>query len=265
MTTERFRIKAYWRPRQESTWDCAGRLVHMLVGLAKANPAFGRWNKKAKTRAAANRPAWAMPPDLTELTAVFEKGRRFKDVPPDPWPEMGYVVSAWNGCDGSRGTSFQIFCGVYADWIPFPNHLELPLKPPSLDNAGLVNSIVLKRTLLSVATAWEPDYAVVLGTGYWEHLFGDGEYANFRSGWMTYLAPRYAARIAPPPAAIAEPVANGGLLLLATEERFSMDNPDHVAVADAIQAALAPLQDLVPPPRDADLRRRYNERMKGGG
>ena len=79
MKSERFRIEAYWRPRQESTRDCAGRLVHMLEGLAKANPAFGRWNKKAKTRAAANRPAWAMPPDLTELTAVFEKGRRFKD------------------------------------------------------------------------------------------------------------------------------------------------------------------------------------------
>jgi hypothetical protein len=71
----------------------------------------------------------------------------------------------------------------------------------------------------------------------------------FRSGRMTYLAPRYASRITPPPAAIVEPVAGGGVLLLATEKRFSMDNP-------AIQAALDPIEDLAPPRGGAHLRRR---------
>jgi len=73
---------------------------------------------------------------------------------------------------------------------------------------------------------------------------------------MTYLAPQYAGRIAPPPAAIVEPVPGGGLLLLATEEQFSMDNPAHLAVADAIQAALTPLETLLPAGRDAHLRQR---------
>jgi len=35
-----------------------------------------------------------MPPDVDELTTVFEKGREFKDVPREPWPEMGCRVSA---------------------------------------------------------------------------------------------------------------------------------------------------------------------------
>jgi hypothetical protein len=68
---------------------------------------------------------------------------------------------------------------------------------------------------------------------------------------MTYLAPQYASRITPPPTAIVEPFPGGGLLLLATEERFSMDNPAHLAVADAIQAALDPLQGMLKPDRDA--------------
>lgn len=50
----------------------------------------------------------------------------------------------------------------------------------------------------------------------------------------------------PPAGAIVERVAGGGMLLLATLERFSMDNPAHLAAADAIQAALAPIQDMVP-------------------
>ncbi|HUC71237.1 MAG TPA: hypothetical protein VMS01_08610 [Stellaceae bacterium] len=39
------------------------------------------------------------------------------------------------------------------------------------------------------------------------------------------------------------------MLLLATEKRFSMDNP-------AIQAALDPIEDLAPPRGGAHLRRR---------
>jgi hypothetical protein len=73
---------------------------------------------------------------------------------------------------------------------------------------------------------------------------------------MTYLAPQYASRIAPPSAAFVERVAGGGMLLLATLERFSMDNPQHLAAADAIQAALEPIQAMVPPGRDAHLRER---------
>lgn len=64
---------------------------------------------------------------------------------------------------------------------------------------------------------------------------------------MTYLAPQNASRITPPPTAIVEPVPGGGLLLPATEERFSMDNPTHLAVADAIQDALDPLQGMLKP------------------
>jgi hypothetical protein len=103
----------------------------------------------------------------------------------------------------------------------------------------------LKPALLSIVAAWEPDRGNVVCWSYWQRLFGDRHYPPFRSGWMTYLAPQYASRITPPPEAIAERVAGGGLLLLATEERFSMDNPEHLAVADAIQVALAPIQDMV--------------------
>ena len=245
MNAELYRVEAYWRPRPESTKACAVRLANLLKGLAAAHPAFADWHRQAKTRAAANKPAWAMPPDIEELTAVFGEGRQYKDAPREPWPEMGYEVAAWNGRERPYGASLVVRSGTYADWIRFPNTIDLTLNPAGPGNADLINLSVLKAALVSVATAWEPDYGVVICWDYWRRSFGESRYPHFRSGWMTYLSPQYASRITPPPAAIVESVAGGGLLLLATLQRFSMDNPEHLAVADAIQAAFAPIQDMV--------------------
>jgi hypothetical protein len=246
MTTEVFWVEGYWQSRPESTRACGARLAVMLNGLARAHPAFAQWYRKAKTRAAANRPAWGMPPDIDELTAVFEKGRRYKDVPRVPWPEMGYSVSAWNGRERPYAASLTIRPGGYRASTPFPNTADVRLNPSGADNADLTASAVLKPALLSLAEAWEPDYGVVVCWEYWPRTFDDRGYPLFRSGWMTYLAAPYASRVTPPPEAIVERVAGGGMLLLATEERFSMDNAAHLAAADAIQAALAPIQDMVP-------------------
>ena len=260
MTGEVNYIKAYWRPRAESTHDCAMRLARMLGGLAMAHPAFARWNEQADTRVAANKPAWVMPPDIEELTAVFEKGRQYKDEPRVPWPEMGYSVSAWNGRDPPHGVSLILHSGTYADWIPFPNTIDLSLSRVGGDNTDLISVAVLKPALLNVAMAWEPDYAVVVPWTYWPRSFEGSDYPNLRSGWMIYLAPQYAERMVPPPVAIVEPAVRGGMLLLATEQQFDMENPAHLAAADAIQIALEPLQSMIPPGRDEHLRRRQKDK-----
>lgn len=251
MTGEAFMVGGKWRPRPASTRDCAVRLARMLGGLAKLHPAFASWNRKASTRGAANQPAWTVPPDISELTTVFEKGRQFKDAPREAWPEMGYRVSAWNGCDGPTGASLSVHAGTYATYSVYPNAVDLALNLADQDNADLICTPVLKPALLSIISAWEPDYGVVVCWDYYRRLFGERGWPPFRSGWMTYLAPRYASRITPPPTAIVEPVPGGGLLLLATAERFSMNNPAHLAVADAIQAALDPLQGILKPDRTA--------------
>ena len=67
----------------------------------------------------------------------------------------------------------------------------------------------------------------------------------FWSGWIVYLASRFADRIVPPPQASVEKVPGHGLMIYATRETFDLDNPAHVAAADAIQAALAPIQGMV--------------------
>lgn len=265
MTSEVNHIEAYWGSRPESARDCAVRLSRMLEGLARAHPAFGRWNKKANSRAAANQPAWAMPPVVDELIRVFEKGRQYKDVPRVLWPEMGYRISAWNGCDPPYGISMSVHPGGYGDHPVFPNTIDVSLNRAGADNADLTCVAALKPALLAVANAWEPDYAVVVPWTYWPQAFGDCTYPKLRSGWMTYLAPKYAGQMVPPPGSIVQSVAGGGMLLLATEEQFSMDNPKHLAAADAVQKALDPLQEMAPRARNEELFERLRRERKARG
>ncbi|MGB6325808.1 MAG: hypothetical protein WBG11_08545 [Methylocella sp.] len=61
---------------------------------------------------------------------------------------------------------------------------------------------------------------------------------------MSYVSPRFAPLITPPPSAAAERTAQGGLLMSATEETFRVDNPAHLVAAHDILKALAPFEAL---------------------
>ncbi len=105
------------------------------------------------------------------------------------------------------------------------------------------SAFALKSVLLGISIAWDADWGNVSTWPYSDLLAPSGqELPTFRSGWMTYLSPRYALRVVPPPSAIVEHPPNDALLMIATEELFSTENPAHVAAAHAIQASLAPLQ-----------------------
>jgi len=71
---------------------------------------------------------------------------------------------------------------------------------------------------------------------------------HLRIAWMSYVSPRFASLITPPPSAVAERTAQGGLLITATEETFRVDNPAHLAAAHDILKALAPFEALPWPP-----------------
>jgi len=66
--------------------------------------------------------------------------------------------------------------------------------------------------------------------------------------WMSYLSARFAPLVVPPRSAIVEHPQGGGLLMIATEERFDVANPAHLGVAREIEAALAPVNALPWPP-----------------
>jgi hypothetical protein len=201
----------------------------MLEGLAKVDAAFARWYRMGMTRAEANEPFCSMPPDVAELRSLFEA-------------EEDLTLSAWNGIDGPRGRNFTCQAGSDRSFPFFSNGVEMPFHHLEPENADLLTVAVLKPVLLGVIAAWDPDWASVYSWNYLERFPAGQNLPPFRSGWMTYVSPRHALRVTPPPSAIVEHTPGGGLLMLATEEPFTVENPDHLAAADAIQAWLAPLQ-----------------------
>jgi hypothetical protein len=246
MHPESYELWAVWSNREETAEQCAGRLAATFTGWAEAHDIFSHWNRQGWTRAEADAPFCAMPPRIDELRIIFEKGRAHKDVPRIPWPEMGYSVAAWNGSDAPRDASFHVMPGTYKNNRIFPNSFALHLPKPAPETTDVLNTPVLRKVLLSTVLAWEPAWASVTSRSYSKRFHDRAPvqpFPLFRSGWMTYLSAPYVRRVTPPASAIVEDTENGGMLLLSTNETFTVDNPKHVAVADEIQDALAPLQD----------------------
>jgi hypothetical protein len=246
MNPASYRIRTDWAARAETTRACAIRMARMLTNLAALHSAFARWYEQAWTLEEAFVPLCKMPPQINELTEVFDKGRHFTDVSNELMADLGYSVGAWNGVDGPDGVSMSLGVGSYTEQRPFPNEVGITvhglgaLEPGSPD---LINAKCLKAVLLTMIDAWEPSWANIADWDYGHKALSTTRILQpFRSGWMTYLSSPYARKVTPPLSAITESVDGGGILMLATNEVFTPDNPQHVAVADAIQACLEPLQ-----------------------
>jgi hypothetical protein len=228
----------------------------MLIAFAPLHPAFARWNRKANSRAAANRPFCAMPPDIDDLARTFAKN----PVHPGS-PRSGYSAYAWNGKNSPYGLSISVDAGDDSSFYLFPNNVTIILSPRDAANADLINIAVLQPALLALVAAWDPHWVTIQPWAYWERWSRaepwddedypvkrpDGYIPRITSGWMMYLCVDYARRITPPRGIDSERVAGGGLLMMATREIFTAGDPTHDAAADAIQDALLPLQNL---PRD---------------
>jgi hypothetical protein len=240
-----FKLFAAWGPRADDARACAARLARMLEELAKAHPAFARWNEQGRRPTQWNRPFCAMLPRIDELTAIFER----KPQPRVHGRDRGYSASAWNGLNNSYGLWFMILCGDgnNPSSMYFPNSVSMEMSARDAENADLTSAETMRAVLLAVVAGWDPAWAEVTDWRYKNALKNpEGRPGPpFRSGWMAYLSAPYAQRISPPPEAIVEPVPGGGLLLLSTREPFDAENPAHVAAADAIQLALEPIQGMV--------------------
>ncbi len=239
-----YRIDAYWTARHETARLCAARLATMLEQLGAIHPDFAQWFGGAEERGAGSVPTDRLSPVLESLGRRFSEGMVRRDSDDTPIPELGYRVHAWNGIDSDRRSLLEITAGALASGGPFPNVVFLKLRKATATNSDLITPNVLKSSLLCIVDAWEPDWAVLGDWDYWKHIQNPntGQLPKIRSGWMTYLSAPYARQITPPVEARCESVKGGGLLLSASEELFSADDTAHVAVADAIQAALTPLQ-----------------------
>lgn len=226
---------AYWGPRKEPPEECARRAVVFLNGLTACDPLLAHWNKIPKPRGR-GRKIPLMPPDLPFLAEAFRKGFNREPGGP-PIEHLGLRVSAYNdGTHGSRA-SVSMHCGSYEqDRSANTCILNLPSEGP--DAERIFSAPVLMDIVKSMVRAWEPDWAVARSRTHQDLDKEETRRTHIWPGWVTYLA-RHRGTVPPLPAPVRiERVEDKGTLVLLTPERFTVDNPEHVALAWRVRELL---------------------------
>lgn len=219
----------------------------MLNDLSAISRVFANWIFLGRTKGT----------PLAELTeddvaALIADGVSREDDG-TPFPQAGYWFGASNGLKGSgRGIRLLIQAGNTLAANYRINTVHLLTEPLNEKNWSIIDLRVLKPAMLAIACAWDATWCgtVPFGIGL---LDTPHPRPWFGLEWMTYLSPRFAPMVTPPRSAIVERLTGGGLLMVATEERFETNNPSHLSAARDIEAALAPINALPwPPDRTTD-------------
>jgi Immunity protein 52 len=251
-------ITSYWGPRPEPPAALATRYLRTLESLSTINPAFGNWHFLDKEKA-------------TPLQGLGHAGvTRLVDAnvmtadDGTPTPQMGYNMGADNGMAADNGieparfsVNLKISAGSRAMARYFINTVGLTLKPRDDEGARAIDLDLMTAAILAIVGAWNVTYAAGYPWAMLDHWPSASasephlRRPRFNMAWITYLSARFAPMVVPPPSAISRRTAEGGLLMIATEARFEITNPTHMAVAREIEAALAPVNALPWPPDPA--------------
>jgi hypothetical protein len=245
---EVYSVTSYWGPRPEPPAALATRYLRMIASLSAIDPAFGNWHFFDDEKAT---PLQGL--RHADVMRMAEDGV-WTAEDGTPTPQLGYRMGAGNGRKPAR---FAVTVSIHAgnrEIVPyFINSVLSRLIARDDEGARAIDVDLLKAAVLAIVAAWNVTYAAAYPVELLD-LWADAgsqpasSIPHFQMAWITYLSSRFAPLVTPPPSAIASRTPDGGLLMIATEERFDIANPTHMAVARAIEAALAPVNALPWPP-----------------
>ncbi len=228
-------IRAGWEARAETPDELAARFLRMIDALKKIDPVFSLWTcggmrsldfEKIRDRYAEEIAAGLSRSDWGEPTPVY--GYWFAATTRDVPQERYFVVRCHAG-------------GTVKESFPKSIILETSSLANLKPDPSVVSYRVFRPALLAIVDVWNPAHAGAYSQQLIEKYGGD---SYFSAAWIQYLSPWLAEKITPPSTVLAEHLPNGGLLMSATTETFDIDNPAHLAAAQDMAAAMAPLNAL---------------------
>jgi hypothetical protein len=235
-----YKIYASWGPRAETPEAIARRFLACVDRLNQIHPAYDNWIFRLNDRP---KNFDALRKDLA--AAIATKVARAEDG--DPTPIYGYRASVINNmkAPGPRSLALRVNAGAWVTSGYFCNSAMIKTGDNVVPDPAIIAYPAFKAALLALVESFDATYC----SAYPQQIMDFWDPArHLRLGWMSYVAPRFAPLITPPPTAIHERTAQGGLLMSATQETFRVDNPAHLAVAQDILKALAPFEALPWPP-----------------
>ncbi|WP_199747094.1 immunity 52 family protein [Corallococcus sp. AB049A] len=223
--TDSYYLGAYWTARHESDESCATRASNLFDELGRVEPTWRQWHETGRTfKQAQKRRIQTDQASFLELFA--KKKNRIGD---------GFQYWFWAGPHPDETTSVNGFCGS-ADAVPTS---VCVIDPPSQGEVAerVLTAPVMREVLRSVVRCWAPAWGVVASQEYRDQASESGMAGTF-VGWMTYFSRQWGA-VPPLPSTVrVEPVEELGTLVILTEERFSVANPEHVRLATEVHQVL---------------------------
>jgi hypothetical protein len=216
-------VGSYWLARQESAEECARRAERFFHLLGRCDPAWTRWHDVADSASAPD-----VSPDAATFVGMFQRKRNQQ-------LRNGFHFGFWAGNAVKEATAVNVTCGSSSPRVPSVCVLALP--DQGLVAERVLTAAVLAEVLRAMVVAWEPEWGVATSYEHQEQVTKHGHADTF-VGWVMYFA-RQRGTVPPLPAPVrVEPVEDKGTLVLLTPERFTVSNPEHVALAARVHEVL---------------------------
>jgi Immunity protein 52 len=232
---ETYYAGAYWRARRETAEECAGRAQAFFQAMAQCDAFFARWFVPPPSRQQLPTP---FEPDVSTLQEMFAQGRIRNDEG-GVIEDLGFHLSADNGMRPGKHQGdhayLRVRCGVEAEPVGNACVLSLPSTGAFVERACAAP--MLARVMRAMVLAWEPGWGIATSD---THRARSTERAIVGTfvGWVMYFS-RHWGPVPPLPAPVhIEPVEDRGTLIVLTPERFTADNPEHVALAARVRELL---------------------------
>lgn len=221
---EMFFVGAYWPRRREPRQVCARRCLSFLGYLVSLDRAFAQWLKCGESSRIPDIPV------VLSLHSIEESLSTNKYAPEWMRDNLGYTISLWNGAPKGEWASILGTLGSDAERVR--NALVLDF-PHSVRLAGRVfRADLMMRIVEITVSSFEPEYACVLSPSLRQALDLPDYWPCI--GWVTYLSPTFDLSRIPAEAEGVKRTSDRGVILTATNERFSSVNPEHLAAARRI-------------------------------
>lgn len=223
---ETYYAGSYWRARSESAAACARRAEHFFHLLARCDSVWTHWYRTAKSfEEARQRP-------FPASTANFEKlFAQAKNQIGD-----GFSFHLWTGDSLEETSGVDGYCGAEDTWVAS----SCVLQPFDEGPVGerILTASVMAEVLRAMALAWDPEWGVVTSEAHRDSVIPEFPHAGTFVGWMMYFS-RLRGTVPPLPAPVRiERVDDKGTLVILTPERFTISNPEHVALAARVHELL---------------------------
>jgi hypothetical protein len=231
---ESYYIGVYWGIREEDVRTCAAKASAMFHHLAGCDPIFQRWFTLGRSRKEALKHEIQTDPET--LQGLLLKGRNRTDFGHQVIPELGYSFYAWNGGkDDEDAVACNFTCGCYAPQIV--NNCLIRLPSGENSRARVMQIPVLVDVLKGIVTNWEVDWGVVTSSQYTQRASRKDHTAPF-VGWITYLSQERGIIPPLPVPTQHEEIKGHGNVIILTEERFTINNPVHLEIAQRVTSIL---------------------------